>query len=219
MPLGTQGSFPSFPSTPLPASQDEASWITSTTMTLPSTLTEGPTPTTSTNSYGHAANPSTSAQSARNLVMTVATAGGTSVGDATSGDRDTQPPTAQLPRRKRGKRGKGARNGPRQWRTGEWIGRPARRDGQMPLERGRESPVSQTKTGWGPGPPLLHHPPSLTSPTSSASSAARHRTPPSSLSWTSSMSVTSNIKWGVMLQTFSLRYGQTIRHSQTLTHS
>jgi len=89
----------------------------------------------------------------------------------------------------------------------------------MPLGRGRESPVSQMKTGQGPGPPLLHHPPSLTSPTSSVSSAVHRRTPPFFLSWTSSMSVTLNIKQGVMLQTFSLQNGQTVRHLQTLTHS
>jgi len=179
MPLGTQGSFPSFPSTPLPASQDEASWIISTTMILPSILMEGHVPTMLNNSYDHAAAPSTTAQSVRNLVTIAVIVGGTSVGDATSGDWGTQPPTAPLPRRKRRRHGREAKNGLRQQRIGGWIGRPTRKDGQMSSGHGRESPVSRTKTGRGPDPPLLHRLPSPTSLTLSASSAARRQTPPS----------------------------------------
>jgi len=162
-----------------------------------------PVPTTLSSSHGH--NLSTTVQSARSLVMIVTTVGCTSAEDATSGDWDTQPPTAPSPRRKHRRHGKGARNGLGQQRIGGWIGRPARRDGQMSSGCGRESPASQTKTGQGPGPPLPHHLPSPTSPTSSASSAARRWAPPSFSSWTSSMSVTLSVKRGVMLQTFSLR--------------
>jgi len=72
---------------------------------------EDPTPTTFSSSYDHAAALYTVARSVRSPVMTAVIARDTSVGDARSGDRDIQPPTAPSPTRKHERHGKGARNG------------------------------------------------------------------------------------------------------------
>jgi len=199
MPLGTWGVFPSFPTRPLPASQDEALWIISTITISPFIRMEKPAPIMSSNSPDHATDPSAAARSARDLDTSAATVGHTSVQDARSGGQDIQPLTAPSPTKKHGRHGKGQRSGRRRWKNGGWTRRHARRDGPMPSKPGKESPTSRMKHG-GPQHPLHpRRPPSPTTLTSSANSAVRRPALPSFSLWTSLMSVTSNIKWGVMI--------------------
>jgi len=113
-------------------------------------------------------------------------------------------PNCLSPTKKHRRHGRGVRNGQGWQRTGEWTGRRIKRDGQMPSRCGEGYPISRTKHG-GPWPLLHpHHPPSPTAPTLSVSSAVHCLTPPFFLLWTRLMSVTSNIKWGVMIQTLFL---------------